>query len=1064
MGKRLTSLILGVVLTCSISLPVFAEDIDTRNDIGKLKTIEDLKELNGKKENLKTKNLKTENGQVFLSGELSEKKVPSEAAAREFLEKNKETFGITNTSKELRVIETKKDDLGNTFIKFAQVIDEIPVEDSFINICFDNSGVISSANGKIEDNKSITELGTKNISESEAVNIAKNQFDYKELEKEPKIERLILNKDDKNYEVYKVNIYFIEPTRGNYDVFVEVNSGKVVNIENNIRYDGLATGTGVDVLGAKKDLNLYLKSGVYLMNDQSRPSTSGIYTYDMNNGTSTGILVKNSTNYFGEEGHKASVSAHYNAGKVIDFYKNIFGRNSLDDNGMEINSFTHYGYKYNNAFWDGYEMVYGDGDGEKFTYLSGDLDVVGHEMTHGIIEHTAELQYHNQPGALNESIADVFGVLISTYNKYNVANGGVWKFNSSDWVIGDDIYTPNISGDALRSLSNPTLYDQTAHMNNYRYYPDTEMGDWGGVHINSGIPNKAAYNLASSIGMKKTAEIYYRALENYIMPNTDFNQVRNCLTKAAIDLYGENSSEITAIATAFDAVGINETSTWQPIDDPYEPNDSIEDAYPINFGTVYKSYISSEFDLDIYKLSINKLENMSILLSDLPADYDLLLIDPNGDIVSFSDNENNEQEIINYKATIYGDYYIAVVSSYGDYSIDKKYSLKANTSNEKPVISGVAEATIKVGDTFNPKTGIKATDKEDGDITSKIAISGKVDTSKIGKYTLTYTVTDSSGNKVSKNRIITVTARNVQVTSLIGSDRYDTAVRLSKGQFSTANTIMIANGAALADGLAATPLATYKKAPLLLTEVNTLPEITKNEIKRLGAKNAIIVGGSGVVSDKVIGQLKSLGITTVERLGGATRYETSLKIAQYIDKNCYDISKVVISNGYGEADALSIASAAGRDKMAILLVDRDSIPTNVYNWIKGEALENAYIIGGTGVVSDSVLNKVNGVTKANIANNRLGGKNRFVTNAMVIDKFYGNVMNKTYIAKGWELIDALAAGPAAAANGSPVILADSDLSSEQKTVLNKRYGNIIIRTGGGISDKAVNTLKNCLQQ
>jgi len=156
MGKRLTSLILGVVLTCSISLPVFAEDIDTRNDIGKLKTIEDLKELNGKKENLKT-----ENGQVFLSGELSEKKAPSEAAAREFLEKNKETFGITNTSKELRVIETKKDDLGNTFIKFAQVIDEIPVEDSFINICFDNSGVISSANGKIEDNKSITELGTK---------------------------------------------------------------------------------------------------------------------------------------------------------------------------------------------------------------------------------------------------------------------------------------------------------------------------------------------------------------------------------------------------------------------------------------------------------------------------------------------------------------------------------------------------------------------------------------------------------------------------------------------------------------------------------------------------------------------------------------------------------------------------------------------------------------------------------------------------------------------------------------------------------------------------------------
>jgi len=166
----------------------------------------------------------------------------------------------------------------------------------------------------------------------------------------------------------------------------------------------------------------------------------------------------------------------------------------------------------------------------------------------------------------------------------------------------------------------------------------------------------------------------------------------------------------------------------------------------------------------------------------------------------------------------------------------------------------------------------------------------------------------------------------------------------------------------------------------------------------------------------------------------------------------------------GQADALSIASVAGRDKMAIILVEKDVVPTKVYSWLQGETLQNAYIIGGTTVVDDSVLNKVNGITSENITKNRLGGKDRYATNAMVIDKFYGSVVNKTYIAKGLQLIDALAAGPVAALNGSPVVLSGADLTTEQKTVLDKRFGNIIIRTGGGIADKAVNSLKSCIAQ
>ncbi|WP_346880204.1 M4 family metallopeptidase [Clostridium sp. UBA3061] len=936
MGKKLISLILGLSLTCTVSAPAFAAELEVDKETKKVQAIEKLEKLSDE-----TVELKENDGQVFLSGELSDKEVPGEGSATKFLEENKELFGIDNTKEELKVVEVNKDDIGDTFVKFAQVIEGTEVDNSIINVHYDKNGVIVSVNGNLEENKEITTLGSKVISPEEAIEIAKSQFEIKKLKKTPKAEKLVITEDGVNYEVYKINIFFMEPTIGNYDVFVEVNSGKVIKIEDKIRYNNPVTGTGIDVLGKTRELNLNQSGDQYQMIDLTNKGS--IYTYDAKNGISDGDLVSNTTGKFTTEADKSPVSAHHNAGKVISFYKNVFQRDSLDNNGMDVHSFTHFDLNYNNAFWSGGVMIYGDGDGEEFTYLSGDLDVVGHEMTHGVIEYTADLAYHNQSGALNESMADVFGVLISTYDKYNVANRGTWKFDSADWVVGDDIYTPNIQGDALRSLKDPTLYGQPAHMTEYYELADTKDEDWGGVHINSGIPNKAAYNIASNIGMDKTARIYYRALTQYMHADTNFQQAAYCLVQAAADLYGKGSNEITVIKNSFASTGV-----------------------------AYKG--------------------------------------------------------------------------------------------QKPVISGVTAKNATVGNVFDTKAGVTAADLEDGSLTSKIAVSGTINTNKVGKYTLTYTVTDSDGNKVSIPRVINVVARNVQINALIGTDRYDTAVRLSKGQFTTANTVMIANGGALADGLAATPLATFKKAPLLLTEASSLPEGTKGEIKRLGAKNAIIVGGSGVVNDSVIKDLKALGVTNVERIGGKDRYETSLEIAKYIDKNCYEVSKVVISNGHGEADALSIASVAGRDKMAIVLVEKDTIPTKVYSWLQSESLQNAYIIGGTGVVSDNVLSKVNGITSGNITKNRLGGKDRYATNAMVIDKFYGSIVNKTYIAKGYELIDALAAGPVAALNGSPVVLSDDDLTTEQKTVLDKRFGNIIIRTGGGIADKAVNSLKSCIQQ
>ena len=308
-----------------------------------------------------------------------------------------------------------------------------------------------------------------------------------------------------------------------------------------------------------------------------------------------------------------------------------------------------------------------------------------------------------------------------------------------------------------------------------------------------------------------------------------------------------------------------------------------------------------------------------------------------------------------------------------------------------------------------------------------------------------------------------VNSLTVPVVTLAGSDRYETAVKLSQSQFNKADTVVIVNGLAIADGLAATPLATYLNSPILLTRSNLIPDSTKNEISRLNAKKAIIIGGNTVVDGNVESALRNLGITTIERLGGSDRYSTSLQIAKYIDSNLYDVENIVVSNGLGEADAMSIASVAGRDRMPIILSRADKLNDDIYNWLKGESLNSAYIIGGQTVLSNNILNSINGITSADISGNRLGGANRYDTNAMVIERFYGSNLNKVYASKGLVLVDALTAGPIAALNNGPVVLCNNDLTTMQRNVLSLKNANSIVEAGGGISKTSINSLKSALK-
>ncbi|NLM03849.1 MAG: N-acetylmuramoyl-L-alanine amidase, partial [Clostridiales bacterium] len=296
------------------------------------------------------------------------------------------------------------------------------------------------------------------------------------------------------------------------------------------------------------------------------------------------------------------------------------------------------------------------------------------------------------------------------------------------------------------------------------------------------------------------------------------------------------------------------------------------------------------------------------------------------------------------------------------------------------------------------------------------------------------------------------------VEEIIGKDRYETSALISAKTFKSSETVILVNGTASADGLTISPIASYLKAPILLVRDNSIPKEIANEINRLKATKVIIAGGEGVVSNKVVNDIKSLGISDIKRLGGKDRYETSFEIMKYIDSNLYDVTNIVVGNGLAEADMMSVSSFAGRDNMPIVLTKKDSINSNAYNWLKSENIENSYIIGGTGVVSDSLLNKIDLISNSNVKNNRLGGYDRYETNAKIISKFSTGDTNIIYMTKGLTLIDALSAAPVSALNNGVIVLAGNSLSSSQKDALSKLEFNKLIQVGGGVSNNAKNNM------
>ncbi|MFI1352868.1 M4 family metallopeptidase [Streptomyces sp. NPDC020898] len=259
-----------------------------------------------------------------------------------------------------------------------------------------------------------------------------------------------------------------------------------------------------------------------------------------------------------DPGQDATVNRAYaGLGATFDLFLQVYGRNSINGEGLPLDATVHFDEDYNNAFWNGEQMVFGDGDGEIFLDFTLPIDVIGHELTHGVTQYTANLTYFGQPGALNESMSDVFGSLIKQYALGQSAD-------QADWLIGAGLLAPRVTGVALRSMKAPgTAYDddvlgkdpQPATMDDF-----VRTGrDNGGVHINSGIPNHAFYLAATTLGgnaWEKAGQVWYDVLTGGELHEqasfTDFAT----LTVAAAKTRFTEGEEFQAVLKAWEQVGV----------------------------------------------------------------------------------------------------------------------------------------------------------------------------------------------------------------------------------------------------------------------------------------------------------------------------------------------------------------------------------------------------------------------------------------------------------------------------------------------------------------------------
>lgn len=546
--------------------------------------------------------IRKDNRPVYIEKQLPALKQASAIAPEErffsFMEAHHAITGISNPRELYRITGTHTDRLGITHIRTIQQYKGIPVHGSEAVMHLNNqkerlTGQIPLIDSDLASKPGVNDLQcleyvkkhlAKHTTVRELTAAEKKLFDYNA----PQCSPVYYNNGSGYTLAWEVSV---RPNfREEWKYFVNALNGDILHFYNNTKTDGPATGTGNDLNNQPRTFDIFLEDGIYyLMNsaEDMYNSTTGegvILTLDANNTSTDDLDFKYVTSNTITFNQQAAISAHVHATLTYDYLLNTFGRNSVNGSGGDILSLVNVaeddGSSMENAFWNGKAVFYGNG-GPHFKPLAGALDVSAHELGHGVVSYTANLQYYGQSGAINESYADIFGSMV----------------DRNDWTIGEDVvniaYYP--SG-ALRNMADPhNGGDQNDHYWQPSHVSEMYLGtqDNAGVHINNGIGNRLYYLYATATSKEIAEQVFYRALTEYMTSTSQFIDWRIAVIQAATDLYGGSSQEVAEAGKAFTAVGIQEEEEVE--DEPvYDTNPGQDYLLSYNTdigytGTLYRT-------------------------------------------------------------------------------------------------------------------------------------------------------------------------------------------------------------------------------------------------------------------------------------------------------------------------------------------------------------------------------------------------------------------------------------------------------------------------------------------
>ncbi|HJZ39351.1 MAG TPA: M4 family metallopeptidase [Bacteroidales bacterium] len=547
-------------------------------------------------------------GPIYIERKLSvlksARQVSNEERLNDFLRFTSSVTGIKDPAGTFEIISAHTDRLGVTHIRTIQRYKGIRIygsesilhadseterytgsfhtvgEDISLTTVYDAAGALKQVT---EDLKRITVYRDLSSGEKELLNYGL-----------PRCEQVIYRNPDKKH-VLAWEIEIRPNIIEQWKYYIHARTGKIILKYNMTATDGPATASAVDLNGITRTVDTYLEEGLYYLvnasEDMFNPEAQDgmIITLDANNTSTVDLNYSDVTSVNNTWNNPSAVSAHFNATTTYRYLKDTHGRNSLNDLGGNIISFVNVteddGSSMENAFWNGQAAFYGNG-GPHFEPLAGALDVAAHELGHGVVSNTANLEYYGQSGALNESFADIFGAMV----------------DREDWLMGEDITkTSYIPTGALRDMADP---HNSGTSSDYYWQPkhisEIYLGDRdnGGVHINSGIGNYAYYLYATAITKDKAEQVYYRALSEYLTKTSLFIDLRIAVIQSAADLYGSGSQEVAKAEEVFDAVGIREEDPVNDIPE-YTPNPGEEyllsyDTDDADPATLYRSSVEGD--------------------------------------------------------------------------------------------------------------------------------------------------------------------------------------------------------------------------------------------------------------------------------------------------------------------------------------------------------------------------------------------------------------------------------------------------------------------------------------